>query len=169
MEKGLFKKLVLLITYVIILAAVIVKIDAVGAWVKGVLSAFSPLLIGFVIAFILNRPCNFFARHYEKWFPQKIRRAARPLAVVTAYVVFFAVVSVIIALIVPELVRSIETFINNFGTYAANMEALYYAVVERFNLELLAETDLPTIVNENLPANLKNNTMPCTDRAGIFL
>ena len=166
MEKGLFKKLVLLITYVIILAAVIVKIDAVGAWVKGVLSAFSPLLIGFVIAFILNRPCNFFARIYERHFHPKMKKAARPLAVITAYVIFLAVITVLIWLVVPELVRSIETFINNFGTYAANMEELYYAVVERFDLELLAETNLPTIVNENLSKLLSGaldmltNTLP---------
>ena len=80
MEKGLFKKLLLLITYVVVLVAVIVKIDAVSGWVRNVLSAFSPILIGFVIAFILNRPCNFFGRLYEKHFHPKTKKAARPLA-----------------------------------------------------------------------------------------
>ena len=166
MEKGLFKKLILLITYVIVLAAVIVKIDAVGAWVKNVASAFSPILIGFVIAFILNRPCNFFARIYEKHFHPKTKKAARPLAVVTAYVIFLAVVTVLIWLVVPELVSSIETFIDNLGVYASNMENLYYAVVDSLGLESLEGLDLPAILNENLnkllsgALDMLTNTIP---------
>ena len=166
MEKGLFKKLILLITYVIVLAAVIVKIDAVSAWVKNVASAFSPLLIGFVIAFILNRPCNFFARIYEKHFHPKTKKAARPLAVVTAYVIFLAVVTVLIWLVVPELVSSIETFIDNLGVYASNMENLYYAVVDSLGLEALEGLDLPAILNENLnkllsgALDMLTNTIP---------
>lgn len=80
MDKKLFRSLILLITYAIILVAVIVKLDAVTGWLGGVLGAFQPLVIGGVIAFILNRPCNFFARLYEKALPDKARGAARPLA-----------------------------------------------------------------------------------------
>lgn len=166
MEKGLFKKLALLITYVVVLVAVIVKIDAVGAWVSNVLSAFSPLFIGFAIAFILNRPCNFFARVYQKHFHPKTKKAARPLAVVTAYVIFLAIITVIIWLIVPELVRSIETFISNLSGYAANLESLYNSVVNTLGLETLAGLNLPAIFNENLSKLLSGaldvltNTLP---------
>jgi len=163
MEKGLFKKLVLLITYVVVLVAVIVKIDTVSGWVKNVLSAFSPLFIGFAIAFILNRPCNFFARKYEKWFHPKTKKAARPLAVVTAYLIFFAVIAVIIALIVPELVRSIETFISNLSTYAANLEAIYNSVVQALELEALAELNLPALLNDGLEELLSSVLKILTD------
>ena len=50
MDKKLFKQLILLITFAVILVAFIVKLDAVGAWVGGVLHAFRPLFIGFAIA-----------------------------------------------------------------------------------------------------------------------
>ena len=150
MEKGLFKKLILLITYVVVLVAVIVKIDAVSGWVRNVLSAFSPIFIGFVIAFILNRPCNFFARLYEKHFHPKTKKAARPLAVVTAYVILLAVITVLVWLVLPELIQSIETFIENLSSYAANIEKLYNSVVESFELETLAELNLPAILNDGL-------------------
>ena len=150
MEKGLFKKLILLITYVVVLVAVIVKIDAVSGWVRNVLSAFSPILIGFVIAFILNRPCNFFGRLYEKHFHPKTKKAARPLAVVTAYVILLAVITVLVWLVLPELIHSIETFIENLSSYVANIEKIYNSVVESFELEALAELNLPAILNDSL-------------------
>ena len=150
MEKGLFKKLILLITYVVVLVAAIVKIDAVSGWVRNVLSAFSPIFIGFVIAFILNRPCNFFARLYEKHFRPKTKKAARPLAVVTAYVILLAVITVLVWLVLPELIHSIETFIENLSSYAANIEKLYNSVVESLELETLAELNLPAILNDGL-------------------
>ena len=166
MEKGLFKKLILLITYVIVLAAIIVKLDGVLVWVKGVASAFTPILIGFVLAFVLHRPCNFFARLYNKWFHPKAKKAARPLAVLTVYILFFAVVTVILVLIVPELIKSIETFIANLSTYANNLEGLYNSLVTVLDLESLAATDLPAILNENLSRvlsgalNMLTNTLP---------
>ena len=83
MDKKLFRSLVLLITYAVVLVAVIVKLDAVTGWLGGMAAAFQPLVIGGVIAFILSRPCNFFARLYDKALPAQMRRGARPLAVVT--------------------------------------------------------------------------------------
>lgn len=61
MDKKLFKHLILLITYAVVLVVVIVKIDTVAGWLSAILSAFQPLFIGFAVAFVLNRPCNFFA------------------------------------------------------------------------------------------------------------
>ena len=45
MDKKLFRSLILLITYAVVLVAVIVKIDAVTGWLGGVLAAFQPLII----------------------------------------------------------------------------------------------------------------------------
>ena len=39
MDKKLFRSLILLITYAVVLVAVIVKLDAVGGWLGGVLAA----------------------------------------------------------------------------------------------------------------------------------
>ncbi len=119
MDKKLFKHLILLITYAVVLVVVIVKIDTVAGWLSAILSAFQPLFIGFAVAFVLNRPCNFFARLYEGHLPGRTRQAARPLAVVTAYVILLAILAVLISLVVPELINSLQTFVNNMGTYAA--------------------------------------------------
>lgn len=166
MEKKLFRSLLLLITYAVVLVAVIVKLDAVGTWLDGVLSAFKPLIIGLVIAFILNRPCNFFARQYEKVLPGKGKKAARPLAVVSAYLVVIVLITALVSLVVPELVRSIETFIGNISTYAANFQHLYDWVVDRLDLEQLASMDLSAGISDTLKGLLTGaldaltNTLP---------
>ena len=150
MEKKLFRSLILLITYGVVLVAVIVKLDAVGGWLGGVLAAFQPLIAGLVIAFILDRPCNFFARQYAKLLPGRAGRAARPLAVVTAYLAVILFIAVLVALVVPELTHSIEMFIGNIGTYAANFQDLYDWVVAKLDLEQLASLDLSSGISDTL-------------------
>lgn len=150
MEKKLFRSLILLITYAVVLVAVIVKLDAVGGWLSGVLAAFQPLIAGLVIAFILDRPCNFFARQYAKLLPGRAGRAARPLAVVTAYLAVILFIAVLVALVVPELTHSIEMFIGNIGTYAANFQDLYDWVVAKLDLEQLASLDLSSGISDTL-------------------
>ena len=155
MNTGLFRKMLLLITYAVSLVVVIVKIDVILDWGAGVLLAFRPIFIGFAIAFILNRPCNFFARLYTRGLGKQGERFARPLAVVTAYVMLFAVVGVLISLVVPELTRSIQRFVGNMNTYASNLQQVLDYITQRFSLENLAQLNLSSKINEILGNALK--------------
>ena len=165
MDKRLFKQLILLITFAVVLVAFIVKLDAVGAWVGGVLHAFEPLFIGFAIAFVLNRPCNFFARLYAQRLSERGRRAARPLAVATSYVLLIVFLAVLVALVVPELIKSLERFVSNLSTYGSNFQQLFDWVVEKFQLESLKDLnftgafdDLNSLLSRAL--ELLTDTMP---------
>lgn len=166
MDKKLFKSLILLITYAIVLVAIIVKIDTLLNWVDAVVVALHPILFGFAIAFILNRPCNFFARVYNEHLPEKAKKAARPAAVITAYLVFVAAIAILLNFVIPELVNSIRTFVGSLSTYAANLQELFDYVVERFHLEMLEDLNLGSIVNDAInkvfssALNLLTNTLP---------
>lgn len=166
MEKNMFKKLLLLITYAVVLVAAIVKLDDVLGWLTQFMLAFQPLLIGFAIAFILHRPCQFFARVYERYLPRMCKRAACPLAVATSYLIIITVVGLLVSLVVPELVRSIQTFINNMSTYAVNLQSLYDQLVSILDLKLLADLNLTDTINNNLRnllssvLNTLTNTLP---------
>ncbi len=150
MEKGLFKKLALLLTYLIVLVALIVKLDVVGAWAKEVLAAFTPLFVGVTIAFVLHRPCNFFARLYGKGLKGKWAKTARPFAVATSYILFLAIVAALVSIVVPELIESIQSFIGNLNTYAANLQSLFDFLAETFDLEMLENMNLSAVINENI-------------------
>ena len=165
MDKRLFKQLILLITFAVVLVAFIVKLDAVGAWVGGVLHAFEPLFIGFAIAFVPNRTCNYFARLYAQRLSERGRRAARPLAVATSYVLLIAFLAVLVALVVPELIKSLERFVSNLSTYGSNFQQLFDWVVEKFQLESLEDLnftgafdDLNSLLSRAL--ELLTDTMP---------
>ncbi len=166
MDKKLFRSLVLLITYAVVLVAVIVKLDAVTGWLGGMAAAFQPLVIGGVIAFILSRPCNFFARLYDKALPAQMRRGARPLAVVTVYLVVIALITVLVSMVVPELTHSIEMFMGNLNTYAANFQELFDWLVAKLELEQLASLDLSAGISDSLQKLLTGaldaltNTLP---------
>lgn len=150
MDNGLFRKLILLITYAVALVVVIVKIDVILDWGAGVMVAFRPIFIGFAIAFILSRPCNFFARVYTKALGKQWQRFARPLAVTTAYVMLFAVIGVLISLVVPELTRSIQRFVGNMNVYAGNLQEAFDFVTQRLSLENLAKLNLTDKIDEIL-------------------
>ena len=150
MDKKFFRSLVLLITYAVVLVAVIVKLDAVAGWLGGVLNAFQPLIIGAVIAFILNRPCAFFARLYERALPDRAKGAARPLAAATAYLIVAVLITALVALVVPELTHSIEMFIGNLNTYAGNFQMLLDWMVAKLDLEQLANLDLSAGISDSL-------------------
>ena len=148
MDKKLFKQLIGLITFAVVLVAFLVKLDAVGSWALGVLSAFKPLFVGFAIAFVLHQPCNFFSRLYRRALPEKGRRAARPLAVATSYVLLIALVTVVVALVVPELVKSLERFLSNLSTYGSNFQQLFDLAVEKFQLESLQDLNFTDIFDD---------------------
>ena len=166
MEKLTMKKLLLLITYTVVLVAAIVKIEAVGGWLKGVISAFNPLLFGFAIAFVLNRACKFFARQYGKCLKKRGSKLVRPLAVITSYLLLFAVVAALMALIIPELIESIESLIGNLGTYASNIQTWYDGIIGFLHLEEAARLNLSSIINDALGKvlsgvlNTLTNTLP---------
>lgn len=166
MEKSTMKKLLLLITYTVLLVAVIVKIDEAAGWLGRFIRAFEPLYIGFAIAFVLNRPCNFFARLYTKVLNKKASKLARPLAVATSYVLMLAIAAALLALVIPQLTWSIETFAGNFSTYTANLQSLYDRFVNFFELESLAKLNLTQSLTNALNSLLSGildmlkNTLP---------
>lgn len=151
MDKKLFRSLILLITYTVLLIMLIVNRHDVGAVLKTVLGTLRPFIIGFAIAFILNRPCNFFARQYAKALPERGQKAARPLAVLTSYVLLLGLLAALISLVIPQLILSVQTFVSSLNVYSANLQALFDWVADKLDLESLANVDFT-----NLSDTLKN-------------
>lgn len=73
------------------------------------LGAAAPLLLGCVVAYLVNILMSLYERHY---FPRSARaavqRTRRPVCMVAAFLTLVAVVGLIIGLVVPELVRCIQ-------------------------------------------------------------
>ena len=64
MDKKLFKSILWIITYAALLVLIITNFDELRGFFANFLGLFTPLVLGFALAFVLNRPCQFFLRLY---------------------------------------------------------------------------------------------------------
>lgn len=142
MDKKFFRSLILLITYAVLLVMIVVNRSIITLFLHQAVDVLQPLIIGFAIAFILNRPCAFFARHYTRLLPSRAAAAARPLALVTSYVLLLGLLAALVSFVIPGLGDSIRTFTGSLSTYIGNLQSLYDWVVTQFNLEFLEQVDL---------------------------
>ena len=77
-------------------------------------SAFSPVVIGFAIAYVLNILMSFFEGHYfPRWSSKKVvAKTRRPVCLISAILTLVAIIALIIALIVPELVKCVRLLVS---------------------------------------------------------
>ena len=157
MDKKLFKSILLIITYAVILVMVLARLDVLAGGLGILLSVFKPLIIGFCLAFVLNRPCQFFFRLYSRGLDKtSARGAARPLAVLTSYLALIIIVVAVFSFVLPKLVESIQTFVLNLNGYIANAQnsinhllAYLHLDIEQLDLSKL-NTTLESILNSAL-------------------
>ena len=135
MDKKLFKSILLIITYAVVLVVVLARLDAVSGAVLWALGLVKPLLIGFAIAFVLNRPCHFFNQLYLHGLGEKNKTLCRGLAVVSSYVALLVVVSALFAFVLPKFVESIQTFVGNLSGYLTNLQTGYNQIMDQLNME----------------------------------
>lgn len=81
----------------------------IAGFLSALWGAITPLLIGGVIAYLVNIPMRFFERHY---FPKSTKKfvlkTRRFVCMLGSFVVLLGVVGIIIRLVVPEFVSCIE-------------------------------------------------------------
>ena len=155
MDKKLFKSILLIITYAVVLVMVLARLDVLAGALGILLSVFKPLIIGFCLAFVLNRPCQFFFRLYSRGLDKiSARGAARPLAVLTSYLALIIIVVAIFSFVLPKLVESIQTFIFNLNGYIANAQNSINHLLEYLNLDI-KQLDLSKL-NTTLEGILNN-------------
>ncbi|WP_186565278.1 AI-2E family transporter [Lawsonibacter celer] len=138
MDKKLFKSILLIITYAVVLVMVLARLDVVSGGVRMLLDIFQPLIIGFALAFVLHRPCRFFQRLYSRGLAHtRASGAAKPLAVLTAYLMLIFAVIALFSFVMPRLIASIQTFVGSLGGYVSNLQTWANQLLEYLNLSEL--------------------------------
>lgn len=123
MDKKLFKSILWIITYAVLLVLFIIQFDEVRGLFWTVIGLFQPLFIGFAIAFVLNRPCQLFSQLYDRGLGRtKAKKLSRPLAVATSYLLMFVLIIAFFSLVLPKLVESIQIFLNSINGYMLNIQ-----------------------------------------------
>lgn len=101
-----FVKRALLLT---VLVLMIVYFSQVMKAAKSVYGIFLPLLLGFIIAYVVNILMSFLERHY---FPRSkqpwITKTRRPVCLLLSYILILLILAAVITLVLPKVVDTIR-------------------------------------------------------------
>lgn len=140
MDKKQFKFIFGILALSILLVFVLWNFSYFLALLSKILMILRPIIIGFVLAFILNKPYKRINNLYSK-IPKKKKHSEiiSLLTLITVYALFFAFTIGVILIVIPQLVSSIEDFGKNINNYLVNFKNTTEKLYSRFN--------------ENLPEN----------------
>ena len=126
----------------IILLFILLDPDKMLGGINNLLSILSPVIFGFVLAFVLNPLLNFFERIFFKeiWKNPKQQKLKRAVSMICTYLLFLGLLTLFVMLIVPSLVESITDLVKNIRGYYTEGIALIESLLSRFNIssEVLA-------------------------------
>ena len=78
-----------------------------------------PMVIGFAIAFVIDLPMSFFQEKVFSKFidPLKHRNLVLALSLIISWIMFFAIIALILVVVIPELINAIESTIKNLPAF----------------------------------------------------
>lgn len=146
-------RIALLITFGIAVFWVFENFSAAKATFFWVLSLFTPFLIGACIAFILNVPMRAIERHlWPNAKPPIAQKLRRPAAMALTLLCFFGVLSILVFLIVPELIRTASSISAQIPLFLTKIEELF----DNINQKLPEITGQASSLNLNLEKTIES-------------
>ena len=121
----------LLISFSIGLVLVVVHFRDILRGVGFFLNLLTPLFIATLLAFALNRPYEALCGWYQKKWKLSLKKA-KVFSVISVYVIAFGVLTLIAAMIIPELWRNMKTFAESADQYLAEMQACINRIAGTF-------------------------------------
>ncbi len=123
---------------------------ALAGFAASLLGAATPLIIGAMLAYMVNILMSFYERHY---FPKSRKSAAgksrRPVCMLAAFVTMIAIIALIIGLVVPELVACVQLI------FAELPSALSWVAVHLEKLSFLPESVTEFLNSINWESGIK--------------
>lgn len=162
MPKNWMRSALAIITYTVLLVLALVKFDQIMAVGAALASSMKPLFIGFAIAFVLNRPCAFFLRQYERRLAPRFRKLGRPFAVLTSYVLMIVIIVALFSFVLPQVMESIRLFAGSVSGYVENLQKLLDQVAGYLDLKSLDLSKLSTYLRDILNGVLSSVSTAAT-------
>lgn len=93
----------------IIVFFLLYRFRGIGDGLKKLSEILAPFIYGGVVAYLLRPLCNYYESFFLKTLPGKVKKAAGTLAVTLSLITGILVVYVLIIMIVPQLIHSIQS------------------------------------------------------------
>lgn len=169
---------VLTFTACLVVYAILFNFTIVGRVIKTFLSVAAPITWGLVIAYLVN-PIMMFVEKRTKKFTERKKphpRLNRIIAAASAMIVFIAIISALLAIILPQVLNSITGIFENVNTYIDNCRDWINSLSDKYP-ELVKSADeqisrLEIDVNkfvENLLPKVGDLMVKITDRTFAFM
>ncbi len=115
----------------VLLLFVILHLDRINNWLGGVLFILRPVIIGLVLAYLLNP----IFRLFERKLLASIRSHGfrRFLSLLLTYIVLFFIFFLLIMLIVPQLLDSVQDFLDNYKEYIDSAVGSINGMIDALN------------------------------------
>ena len=114
--------------------------DTISGFVTTVLDILRPFVYGFVLAFLLNSPVKYFDRVLGNRIKNK--KLVRAISVAITMVLFFLVIGLLIAVLVPQLMESVVMLIKNIQDFATNLEGYVTTLMNMLQKEFHLNSSL---------------------------
>ncbi|MGL4362021.1 MAG: AI-2E family transporter [Cellulosilyticaceae bacterium] len=144
MNKHQLKSYLLLITYAITFFILLQNFSHVSIVFKNTFSLFIPFIYGLVIAYILNKPYQFFYSkifyqiniYTKKHFNYRFNNLPKVLSIISVYICVIIIIVAVMAIIMPQLIYSIETLVKDSPTHYAALISFIKDALSQFNFSL---------------------------------
>lgn len=161
MEKRTLKMYLLLISYAIGLILVVVHFEDILRGIGFFFKLLTPLFVGIVIEFVLNRPYEWF----RSWYGRKMKlgpKTAKGIAILTVYLLAFGVVILIVSMVIPELARNLKMFAASADLYLAETQRSLNCITDMLGIQTIDISDLTVVVEEYFSPliNTMNQMLP---------
>ncbi len=151
MDKKLFKNIIITAIIIILIAFTFWNYKVVFAILTKIFRIARPILIGFAIAFVLNKPCSFFQSKLIKIKPLKKReKAVVGISTLIVYLLAILVITGILLIIVPQISSSIADFADKSDQYIDNAKEWSMEVLDKFNRQLPENINIFDKINQTL-------------------
>lgn len=98
-------------------------IETIGKFLLSTYAVLRPIILGFAIAFVINLPMNFFQNKvFGKILdPLKHRKLIVALSLIISWLVFFAGITILLVVVIPEIINAVQTGIKNLPLFLESL------------------------------------------------
>lgn len=93
----------------------------VSAFFENLMTVLMPFLVGILIAYLFYFPCKSIEKAYGKVKLKWVQKKKRSLAVITAYLIAFLILLIVVNVVLPALSKSVVDLTANLPTYYKNV------------------------------------------------
>ena len=140
----------------VVLFVALWHIDAVWSAVSAFFGFFSTVILGGVIAYVIDPLCVLFEKHvFKKMKGPKIRRN---LSVLCGLLVVGVGIALLMVALIPQLINSVITFVGNLDSYAQTLQTLIMTVSkDHANIDLTGLADASDRIVDTITEFVRKN------------